>query len=211
MDFCLVLFYYWLPWLAACISDGGDSGLFLAWLLTDLIQELLRCDTCDLWVPSLWPAMDVGLLNCGCSICSQKMEIELVSKLFYVQWVEITLVNSYGEAESNGWSKGPRQILSNRFVVKTVKTDLRSRVHSVWALFNLSYLSFVTNVLITEVSALPVSMVWPPPVHAACFFSCASPTCLLVAAGCYFSFCSWAAEPARARTESLAQLSFSAN
>lgn len=41
------------------------------------------------------------------------MEIELVSKLFYVQRVEITLVNSYGEAESNGWNKGPSQILSN--------------------------------------------------------------------------------------------------
>jgi len=73
MYFFLILFYCWLPCLAACTSDGGDSDLFHAWLWeTSLTQELLGWDTCDLWVPSLLPAMNVGLLKYGCFIWSQR-------------------------------------------------------------------------------------------------------------------------------------------
>lgn len=85
-------------------------------------------------------------------------ERELESKLLYVQWVEMTLVNSYGEAESNGWSEEARQILSNGDSWESWKL-IWDVMCSVWALFILRYLSYITNVLITEVSALRVSTV----------------------------------------------------
>lgn len=125
--------------------------------------------------------MSAGLLNCGCFIWSQKIETELVSKLLYVQWVEMALANSYSEAESNGWSEETRQVLSNGDSWESWKL-IWDVMCSVWALFILRYLSYSTNALITEVSALRVSTVWGQPLccgHCQSMlppFFCASPT-----------------------------------
>lgn len=93
----------------------------------------------------------------------------------------MTLVNPYGEAESNGWSEEARQILSNGDSWESWKL-IWDVMCSVWALFILRYLSYITNVLITEVSALRVSTVRGQPLccgHCQSMLPplfCASPT-----------------------------------
>lgn len=100
MVFCLVFFHIGFPgWLHVQVMEVA--------LVSSLLvhEELCWSETCDLYVPSLFHAMNVVLFNCRCFICSEKMEIELVSKLFHIQWVKITWVNSYSEAKSNGWTR----------------------------------------------------------------------------------------------------------
>lgn len=166
------------------------------WSLPCLVmrQELLRCDICDFWVPSLLPAINVGLLNYGCLIRSQKVEIGLVSKLCAVSR------NCFSEHLQRSRKQWLKWGTKTDFKQQRFKAELKC-AHNVWALFILRYLSYIANVLITEVSALLVHVVWGQLLcRGQCWsllppFFCAFPTPLLGAAGYYFSFCLCAAEP----------------
>lgn len=193
---CTYKWWRWL-WSLPCLvmRNRFNTGAAQGWYLWPLGAQLVACYEC--WAVKLWmfytEPKDGNRAGVKTILCA-------VSRNDFSELLR------WGRKQRLKWET-KTDFKQQRFTVE-LKTDLRCHVHSVWALFILKYLSYITNVLITQVSALQASVVWGQPLccgHCQSMlppFFCASPTRLLVAAGYYFSFCLWAAEPVGARTES---------